>query len=136
MPCFVASALPICVWHGATFWRYYLDIVVEYPPDDATIMVSRICRGRHVLPHQTLRPTVLPPGRREPLARRPLPATRPRDAGPVGSPSTIWPTRRPARLRSTLRAAGPAPDRPPPGAMPGRPRPPPGRGARLRAALA
>ena len=62
------------------------------------IMVARP-RGHHVLPHQEVRRTHLPPGRREPLGERSLPATRRRHAGAARPTSREWPARCSAGFR-------------------------------------
>src|SRR3954447_21444299 len=71
-------------------------------------MVSQ-SRGHHVLPHQDVRLTLLPPGRREPLAgRATTPAchryTRATRSTPAGGTA-----RCPAGLRRPTRSVGPPP---------------------------
>src|SRR3954452_11563223 len=63
----------------------------------AILMVSQP-RGHHVLPHQDVRHTVLPPDRREPLGGRTTTATGHRHAGTTRPTPADRTTRRPARL--------------------------------------
>src|SRR5262249_31685122 len=66
-------------------------------------------RGHHVLPHQDLRATHLPPDRREPLGGRPAQATRHRHPGAARPAPAVRTARRPPGLGRT-----PQPQRPPP----------------------
>src|SRR5512147_1656795 len=72
------------------------------------IMVSQK-RGRHVLPHQDLRTTLLPPDRREPLGGWPAPTTGYRHPGAARPTATEGSTRRPAGLGRTVGPVGPPP---------------------------
>src|SRR6185312_8648528 len=106
---------------------------ISCPP--GKIMVSRP-RGRHVLPHQDLRPTLLPPDRREPLGGRTTPPAGPRHPRTARPAPAVRPARRPARL-----GRPPGPLRPPalgpcPGATAHHHCPTHRAGPRLRAALA
>src|SRR5512146_928196 len=99
------------------------------------IMVSQP-RGRHVLPHQDPRPTLLSPDRGEPRAGRSAPPTGHRHPGTTRPTATEWSTRRPVGLG---RSAGPV--RPPPlrsrqGTTPDHHHPPHRTRPRLPAALA
>src|ERR1700730_2082003 len=67
----------------------------------------RAWRPRHVLPHQTFRTSPLFADRREPLGRRPLPATRRCYPRPTRSPPARRPLGKPPRLGGTLCPASP-----------------------------
>src|SRR3954467_15028601 len=71
------------------------------------IMVPRP-RGNHVLQDQDLRPTLLPPDRREPLGGRTYPTAGRRHPGATRSTPAGRPTRRPPGL-----GRSPVPVRPP-----------------------
>src|SRR3954468_17864791 len=99
------------------------------------IMVSQK-RGRHVLPHQDLRTTLLPPDRREPLGGWPAPTTGHRHPGAARPTATEWPTRCTAGLGRTVGPVGPPALGSCQGPTPDHHDPPHRTGPRLRAALA
>src|SRR3954451_21631815 len=81
------------------------------------IMVSQP-RGNHVLPDQDLRPTLLPPDRREPLGGWTYPTAGRRHFWTTRSPPAARTTRRPAGLGGSsvpvrTAALGPRPGTPP-----------------------
>src|SRR4051794_17854177 len=93
--------------HSATSYRHSVVFPFEILVFCPMIMVSQP-RGRHVLPHQELRLTLLPPDRREPLGRRATATARHRDPGTTRSTPAVRTTRRPPRL-----GRAPGPVRPP-----------------------
>src|SRR3954452_24878056 len=90
--------------------------LLESPALRCMIMVPRP-RGNHVLPDQDLRPTLLPPDRREPLGGWTYPTAGRRHPGTTRSTPAGRTTRRPAGLGGSsvsvrTAALGPRPGTP------------------------
>src|SRR3954469_7140047 len=72
------------------------------------LMVSQL-RGHHVLPHQVVRHSFLPPDRREPLGGRTTTATGHRHTRATRPTPADRTARRPVGLRRPTRSVGPPP---------------------------
>src|ERR1700760_1228482 len=97
-------------------------ISLENTETHAILMVSQP-RGHHVLPHQEVRNSLLPPDRREPLGGRATTPTGHRHTRATRPTPADRTTRRPAGSRAPASPSPSPSPRPPPGGTP--PPPPP-----------
>src|SRR5207249_6976186 len=108
--------------------------VLDLRDVEATIMVSRY-GGRHVLPRQKVRASLLPPDRRKPLGSGWQPPAGAHHLGPARATPSLRPARCSLEFRCPLRPQGAAAHRASARPLAGHSRQPPRPGPGLRTAL-